>query len=118
MELHATPQFNDDPRQITILMRRCEVLVRCIDAITREPLDAHCVLEPANATTPMPWRLDDADDACVVDLNDTERTGTIKSVGDSYDVALDDGSEEPPAEELNAKTGRNHRPILLKSASL
>ena len=64
------------------------------------------------------WRLDDDDDACVIDVHDAERTGTIKSVGD-YDVALDDGSEELRCpEELKREEGRNHRPILLKSASL
>ena len=108
VELHATPQHDDDPRQITILMRRCEVLVRCVDAMSEKaarPRTLH--LEPANATTPMPWRLDDDDDACVVDVHDTERTGTIKSVGDSYDVAMDDGSEEIrcSAEELKREDG-------------
>ena len=34
VELHATPQHDDDPRQITILMRRCEVLIRAVDAVT------------------------------------------------------------------------------------
>ena len=93
VELHATPQDHDDPRAVTIQLRRCEVLVRAVDALTREPLDARCVLEPFDEATSAPWRLDDADDVCVVDVQ-SERTGVIKSVGDAYDIALDDGTEE------------------------
>ena len=65
----------------------------------------------------MPWRLDDDDDACVVDLNDTERTGTIKSVGsDLYDVALDDGSEELQCtiEELKREDGTEPSSYLIE----
>ena len=116
VELHATPQHDDDPRSNYGVDEALRGLSKCVDAMSREPLDAHCVLEPANDTTPMPWRLDDADDACVVDISDNESTGTIKSVNDGYDVALDDGSEELrcAAEELKREDGTEPSSYLIE----
>ena len=80
VELHATPQHDDDPRQITILMRRCEVLVRCVDAMSREPPMHTVCWSPRMPRHPCRggWTTTMTPASCRYKY--TERTGTIKSV--------------------------------------
>ena len=111
----AAAKVRGAPQMVTVLMRRCEVLVAAVDAFTREPL-AHAAarLKPADGNdAAAPWELvhDDApgEAGFVVDVAGPRRGAVCARRDDKYDVRCDDGGEERgcSAAELRRASGEH-----------
>ncbi|KAH8099135.1 Ca2-binding protein [Aureococcus anophagefferens] len=95
----AAAKVRGAPQMVTVLMRRCEVLVAAVDAFTREPL-AHAAarLKPADGNdAAAPWELvhgAPGEAGFVVDVAGPRRGAVCARRDDRYDVRCDDGGEE------------------------